>query len=213
MNEVSAMRPGLAKIIEKVCTSGYFESHETDFHIAEYACGIDHADTWSSKRVHWLWKNQSPHRGTFNYGCEDPLELNTGVARARLLITGIDMQVASKSTIDSLPATFHNSRWMDHCEVCHGSVEAIPILDSVYVKEAYSHFASRDHSIQWHVRSHAWRDASFSREEDSMKGRHGLRREVCSTNAVQILRWIDYIRGHASDSCTYPPFFPEAPNI
>jgi len=49
---VSAMRPGLAKIIEKVRISGYFESPETDFHIAENACGIDYGDTWSSKRGH-----------------------------------------------------------------------------------------------------------------------------------------------------------------
>jgi len=52
INKVSAMRPGLAKIIEKVCISTYFESAETDLHIAENACGIDYADTWSSKRVH-----------------------------------------------------------------------------------------------------------------------------------------------------------------
>jgi len=48
-NKVSAMRPGLTKILEKVCISTYFESPETDFHIAENACCIDYADTWSSK--------------------------------------------------------------------------------------------------------------------------------------------------------------------
>ena len=52
INKVSAMRPGLAKIIEKVCISRYFESPETDLHIAENACCIDYADTCSSKRVH-----------------------------------------------------------------------------------------------------------------------------------------------------------------
>jgi len=51
IDKVSAMRPRLAKIIEKVRISGYFESAETDFHIAEYACRIDCADTWLSKRV------------------------------------------------------------------------------------------------------------------------------------------------------------------
>jgi len=45
------MRPGLAKIIEKVRISTYFESAETDLHIAEIACGIDYADAWSSKQV------------------------------------------------------------------------------------------------------------------------------------------------------------------
>ena len=52
INKVSAMRPGLAKIIEKVHISTYYESAETDLHIAESACCIDYADTWSSKRVH-----------------------------------------------------------------------------------------------------------------------------------------------------------------
>ena len=52
IKKVSAMRPGLARIIEKVRTSRYFESPETDLDIAENACCIDYADTWSSKRVH-----------------------------------------------------------------------------------------------------------------------------------------------------------------
>ena len=50
-NTVSAMRPDLAKIIEKVCISSYFESPETDLHIPETACSIDYADTWSSKCI------------------------------------------------------------------------------------------------------------------------------------------------------------------
>jgi len=52
INEVSAMRPGLTKIIKKVCISSYFESSEIELHIAEDACSIDYADTWLSKRVH-----------------------------------------------------------------------------------------------------------------------------------------------------------------
>jgi len=75
INKVSAVRPGLVKIIEKVCISWYFESPEIDLHIAENACGIDYADTWSSKRVHWLSKSQSPHCSTSDYGCEDTLAL------------------------------------------------------------------------------------------------------------------------------------------
>jgi hypothetical protein len=35
INKVSPMRPGLTKIIEKVCISTYYESAETDLHIAE----------------------------------------------------------------------------------------------------------------------------------------------------------------------------------
>jgi hypothetical protein len=52
INKVSAMKPGLAKIIEKVSTSRYFESPETDLHKAENACCIDYANTRLSKRVH-----------------------------------------------------------------------------------------------------------------------------------------------------------------
>jgi hypothetical protein len=46
------MKPGLAKLIEKVLISTYFESAETDLHTAENACCIDYADTWLLKRVH-----------------------------------------------------------------------------------------------------------------------------------------------------------------
>jgi len=46
------MRPGFAKIIEKVRISWYYESPEIDLHIAVSACCIDYADTWSLKRVH-----------------------------------------------------------------------------------------------------------------------------------------------------------------
>jgi len=49
INKVSTMGPGFAKIIEKVHISTYFESAETDPHIAENACYIDYADTWLSK--------------------------------------------------------------------------------------------------------------------------------------------------------------------
>jgi len=87
INKVSPMNPGLAKIIEKVCISRYFESAETDLHIAENACCIDYANTWSSKRVHCLSKCQCSYRRTSDYGCEDPLELDHGVARSRVPIT------------------------------------------------------------------------------------------------------------------------------
>jgi len=52
INKVSAMKPGLAKIIEKVHISSYFGSPEIDLPIAENACCDYYADTWSSKRVH-----------------------------------------------------------------------------------------------------------------------------------------------------------------
>jgi len=161
INKVSAMRPGLAKIIDKLHISWYFESPETDLHKAENACCIDSADTWLSKRVHWLSKSQIPHCSTSDYGCDDKLELYTGVTRAGLPITGIHTWIASKSKIHRIPATVHNSRWMDDCEVCHRSFEAIQILDPLDVEEAYSHIASCHQSVQWHVWSHGWRDASF----------------------------------------------------
>jgi len=50
INKVPAMTPGLVKIIAKVRISTYFESPETDLHIAENASSIVYADTCSSKR-------------------------------------------------------------------------------------------------------------------------------------------------------------------
>jgi len=52
INKVSAMKPGLAKIIEKVCISRYSENSETNYHIAANASCVDCVDTWSSKRVY-----------------------------------------------------------------------------------------------------------------------------------------------------------------
>jgi len=141
INKVSAMRPGSAKTIQKVCISWYFESPETDFHLAENSCGINYAVTWSPKRVHRLSKSQFPHFITSDYGCKNKFQLNTGVARERRPSTGIHMRVAPKSTIHWSPATFCKSRWIDHCEVCHGSIQAISILDHVDVEDAYSHIA------------------------------------------------------------------------
>jgi len=94
INKVSAMKPGLAKIIEKVRISRYFETAETDLHIAENACCIDYANTWSSKWVQWLSNGQSPHHGTSDNGYEDLLELDSGVAGARHLIPWIHTQVS-----------------------------------------------------------------------------------------------------------------------
>jgi uncharacterized membrane protein len=45
INKVSSMRPGLAKIIEKVHILWYFENSETDLHIVEIACCIDYTET------------------------------------------------------------------------------------------------------------------------------------------------------------------------
>jgi len=160
INKVLAMKPGFAKIIEKVRISRYFESPETDLHIAQNACSIDYADTRSPTRVHWLSKSQSLDYSTPEYGCEETLKLNTEVAWARLPSTGIHTWVAPISWTHRLPATFHNSRWMHHCEVYHGSIEAISILDLLDVEEVHSHSTSSNYSVQWQVRSYGWCDVS-----------------------------------------------------
>jgi len=46
---VWAMKPGLAKMIEQVRIPRYFESAETDLHVAENACCIHYTNTSSSK--------------------------------------------------------------------------------------------------------------------------------------------------------------------
>jgi len=109
INKVSAMRPGLGKIIEIVRISRYFECPEADLHIAENACCINYANTWSPKRVYWLSKSQSLLWSTSDYGCEDTFELCTGVARERLPFTGIHTWVASAPKVQWIPASIHNS--------------------------------------------------------------------------------------------------------
>jgi hypothetical protein len=158
---VSAMRPGWAKIIDKVRISWYFESPEADHYIAENACWIDYADTWSSKQVHSPSKCNSLYYGTWNYGCEDTLGLYTGVTQAGLPITGIHSWVASTSKIHWIHATVTFTTWMHDSEVCPGSIKAIVTSDPVDVEKAYSHIASCYHSVQWPVRSHGWSEASY----------------------------------------------------
>jgi hypothetical protein len=46
MNNVSAMRPGIANMIKKVCISRHFERPETDYHIAENSCCIHYVEIW-----------------------------------------------------------------------------------------------------------------------------------------------------------------------
>jgi len=162
INTVSAMRPALAKIIEKVRIARYFGSPETDLHIAVIAWCIDYTDTWSSKRVHWLSTSQSTNCSTTYYGCENTVQSNTRDAWASLLIMRIHPGVAQKSEIQLLPATLHNTGWMDHCQVHHLSFKAIPVLDPLDVEQGYGYSASRHHFVQWHVPSYGRCYASFS---------------------------------------------------
>jgi len=92
---------------------------------------------------------------------------------------------------------------MDHCQIRHGSFEAILILDPVDVKEAYGHSASRYHSLKWHVWSYGWRYVSFSKEEDSVEWRLTLCREVSVTVAGQILCKSNSNDGYDSHFSTY----------
>jgi len=149
INKVSAMTSGVAEIIVTVRISRYCESPETDLHIAENACCTDNALTWSSKRVHSLSHCQTLHCGTTYYGCEVMMELNTDVVWVRLSMIWIYPQVAPTSKIHWLPATVHNTVWMDNCQEHHGCFEAIPLLDPVDVKEVSSHTISLQHSLQW----------------------------------------------------------------
>jgi len=118
------MRPSLAKLIEKVSISRHFEKPETDLHIAENACCIDYTDTWASKQLLWLSKSERTNCVNTEYKCEDPVEFETGVVWACLMIGRIHLQVASESKIQQLPATPHNTEWMDHHQVYHGSFKA-----------------------------------------------------------------------------------------
>jgi len=131
INKVSAMTPGLAKIIEKVCILTYFECTETDYQIAENACCIEYADTWALKPFHWLSKGQCTNHRTAYYGCEDTVEFNTGVAWPRLPIMSIHLLVSQEPKIQLLLAALHNTRWMDHHDICDGSFKAIPVQDAL----------------------------------------------------------------------------------
>jgi len=169
INKVSAMRPGLAKIIENVHVSTYFETAETDFHKTGNACCIDYSDTWLSKRVHWLWKGQGPYHCSTHNGCGDTLQFDSGVAQARLPITWIHTRVAQKPKIQWLLATLHNTGWVDNCQVCHRGFMAIPVLDPVHVETAYRYSALHPHCLPWNVWSHGWRDASFFKKKTQWK--------------------------------------------
>jgi len=136
INKVFAMRPGLAKKIEKVRISTYFEYPETNHHITENAWCIDNTDSWLSKRVHWHSIGESVNRGTTFDGCDYTVALDTGSAWAGLPITSIQMRVTQESKIHWQLAAPLNSRWMDLRQVHHGSVKAIPALDALDVEKA-----------------------------------------------------------------------------
>jgi len=184
--KVTAIRTGLAKIIDKVRISTYFETPEMYLHIADTACCIDCADTRLSKRVHWLSKSENPCCRTPCHECEDILTIDTGVAWVNLPITSVYQLVAPESNIVWLPATLHNTRWMDHCQGCHGTFPAIPVLDAVDVNEAYCHIPRHNQFLQWHVSTYWWGYVNFIRKEDLMAESCAPSHEVSATQAVEI---------------------------
>jgi len=209
INKVSAVQPGLAKINEKICISRHFERPETDLHIAENACWIYYADTWSSKQVHWLSHSQSTNCSTTYDGCENTVEFHTGVGWASIPSMKIPPRVAQESRIQRLTATLHSSGWMDHSQVRHGSFKAIRILDPVDIENGYCYSALHYHCLQWHVRSRGLHYTSFASEEDTMEVRLILRCEGCTPEAVQILCRIPSNDWSAAHFGTYPSSFTE----
>jgi hypothetical protein len=114
------------------------------------------------------------------------LELDTGVAQGRLPITWNHTRVDQQPKIQWLLATLHKTGWVDDCPVCHGSFTAIPVLAHVEVGMVYCYSASHHYYLQWHVWSHRWHDATFSREEDTIEGRLNLCREECAAAAGKL---------------------------
>jgi len=147
INKVSAMKPGLAKIIEKVRISRYLKNSETDHHIAANVSCVDYVDTGLSKRVYRLSKSRSTNRSPTYYGCENTVEFDTGVAWASLPIPRIHPRMAEESIIQRLLVTLHSREWIGNREVSHGRFKAFSIPHSVDVKTAYGYTASWYHRL------------------------------------------------------------------
>lgn len=176
VNLMSAIRPGLAKIIVNVSIWTYFDSHETDLEIAANAHWIDYTDPCPSKRVHWQSTHQSINCGTENYSCGDTMGLNSGVAWANLPITRIHPGVISEVIIQWLPATLYHTGRMNQHEGHYGWIKAIPILHTVNVKMVYGFSALYCCSVHCHVRSYGLHHRWFSYAEHSFGGILILRR-------------------------------------
>jgi len=108
-DQVSAMRLGLAKIIEKLHIWSNVDSPEIAINIGANPGFNDYTETCPSKQVDWLSKSQSENPSTANYGCEETVESDTGVAWVSLPITRIHPQVAYASKIRWLPVTLYNT--------------------------------------------------------------------------------------------------------
>jgi len=113
IDKVSAMRPGLAKMNEQVRISRYLVRPKNNLPIAANACCIDTAETWLSKEVDRLSNCQSSLRGTAYYGFDDTFKFDSGVAWVSRPITRIHPRVPPESKLHWIPATLHNTGWMD----------------------------------------------------------------------------------------------------
>ena len=113
LNKVSARRPRLAKIIEKVCISRHFEYPETECPIEENTCCIDYTDTEASKPVHRLSKSQITNPSTTYSRYVNTKGFDTGVVWASQMHMRIHPWVAQKSKIQWIPVTLHITGWMD----------------------------------------------------------------------------------------------------
>jgi len=80
IHKVSALEPGLAKIIETVCISRYFENFETDHHMAVISSCVDYIDTGLSRGVYPQSKTQTSNRSPTYDGCANTSEFNNAVA-------------------------------------------------------------------------------------------------------------------------------------
>jgi hypothetical protein len=205
----SAMRPGWVKRIETVHIMIYCDSPETDIGIAANAGCLDYADTWPSKHDHWLSQRESTNRSTANYLCEETVEFDTAFASVGIPITRIHPWVTQGSMRQWLPATLHNTGWMEYHQECHGSDKANPILDFLDGGTANSYSASSYRCVQWHVRSYGWHYASFNQEGHSVEGKLILHSKVRAPDAAPKLCWSYFEDWYAFYFNTYSGSFRE----
>jgi len=99
INKVTTIRPDVAKLVEQLRNSRYFESPETNLHIPAHTCRIDYPDTWSSKQVHWLSNRQITNHSTTCYRCKDMVEFDVRVSWMSLPNTSDQPRLAKESLI------------------------------------------------------------------------------------------------------------------
>jgi len=215
INMVSAMWPGLATIIEKVCISRNFECPEPDRHIAANGYPIEYANTRSLKWVHWRTISESPNCFTTYHQCEVTVPFKSGVAWASIPITRIHLWVAREFTCEYLK----NSPYSDYCPLFTTQDKWIIqkyVMGVLRTFRYWTLWMSKIHTVnlhhvchcvQWHIPSYGWHYASFSKEKYSIEGRLILCRKVWAIAAVQILCWSYSNHRYASHPSSYASSF------